>query len=93
METIGKRPQRSSHRRGHPVRVEVEPFPGEAVAAALVELGRGRVERDRDLLRVARPLGGLEDGSDRLLARGQVGREAALVADRRWRGRARAGAP
>src|SRR5437016_4270826 len=36
---------------------------------------------DRDPVTVARPLGGLEDGLDRLLARVEVGREAALVAD------------
>ena len=54
----------------------------EAVVPVRVQLRRRRVERDRDALAVARALGGLEHGVDRLLARAEVGREAALVADR-----------
>ena len=53
----------------------------EAVDAVGEELARRRVERDRDLLAVAGPLGRVEDRLDRLLARRQVRREAALVAD------------
>ena len=66
---------------------EARPFPRRpprglrSVAPVAVELGRSRVERDRDALAVARTLGGLEHGVDRLLARAEVGREAALVAD------------
>ena len=53
----------------------------EAVDAVGEELARRRIERDRDLLPVAGLLGRVEDRLDRRLARGQVGREAALVAD------------
>src|SRR5579862_2826345 len=52
----------------------------EAVDAVGVELGRGRVERDRDRLAMAGSVGGGEDRLDRRLARRQVGREAPLVA-------------
>ena len=54
----------------------------EAVDAVGEELARRRVERDRDAVAVARPLDRVEDRLDRRLARRQVGREAALVADR-----------
>ena len=53
----------------------------EAVDAVGEELGGRRVERDRHALAVAGPLGRLEDRLDRLLARAEVGRETALVAD------------
>ena len=45
------------------------------------DLARRGVERDRDPLAVARALGRLEDRLDRGLARLEIGREAALVAD------------
>ena len=54
--------------------------PFEAVRAVAPELCRRRVERDCDPLRVARPLGGSENDVDRLLARAEIRREAALVA-------------
>ena len=69
-------------------RVEVDHLAGrrlaalEAVDAVAVELARRRVERDRNPLAMAGALGGLEDRLDRGLARLEVGREAALVADR-----------
>src|SRR5205823_7095150 len=53
----------------------------EDVVAVPEELGRRRVERDRDALPVAGPLGRLEQRVDRLLARAEVGSEASLVAD------------
>ena len=55
--------------------------PSKRYAPSRVDLARRRIERDRDALAVARALGGLEDRLDRRLARRQVGREAALVAD------------
>src|SRR5581483_3682348 len=53
----------------------------EAVRPVAIDLARRGVERDRDSLAVAGPVGGLEDRLDRGLARGEVRREAALVAD------------
>ena len=53
----------------------------EAVGAVAVDLARRRVERDRDRIAVPGALGGLEDRLDRGLARREVRREAALVAD------------
>ncbi len=53
----------------------------EAVGAVAEDLARRRVERDRDAVAVPGPLGRLEDRLDRGLARLEVGREAALVAD------------
>ena len=64
----------------------------EPVDAVGEELGRGRVERDRHLLAVAGPLRRLEDRLDRLFARAEIGREAALVADRGREARARGAA-
>ena len=53
----------------------------EAVDAVGEHFTRRRVEGDRDPLPVTGALGGLEDRLDRRLARVEVGREAALVAD------------
>ena len=53
----------------------------EAIATVAKDLARRRVERDRDALAVPGALGRLEDRLDRRLARLEVGREAALVAD------------
>src|SRR5438105_8953110 len=53
----------------------------EPVAAVGEHLARGRIECDRDPIAVTGALGRLEDRLDRRLARFEVGREAALVAD------------
>ena len=66
--------------RGHAVSVQLAAL--EPVAAVGEDLRRGRVERDPDAVGVTRPPGRLEDDRDRLLARTEIGREAALVAHR-----------
>ena len=62
----------------------------EVVGAVLVELGRGGVQREGDLLAglVAGLLDGLDDELESRPVRLRFGREAALVADRGGRGRA-----
>ena len=59
------------------------PLAFELVLALLEELGRGRIERQHDVLAglVAGLLDRLHDEGQRLVGRGEVGREAALVAD------------
>ena len=66
---------------------------GQHVGAVLVELGRRRVEGDGHLLagREAGLLDGLHQQLAGLLVGRQVGREAALVADRGRQARGRAG--
>src|SRR5579884_51296 len=66
---------------GHLVRLELASF--EAVAAVGKELAGRGVERDRDAIGVAGRLRCVEDRLDRLLARREIRREAALVADAR----------
>ena len=67
----------------------------EVVDAVAVDLGDGGVEGDRDLLarHAAGALDGLDEQLHRFLVRREVGREAALVADRRRQAHARAAAP
>ena len=67
----------------HPVPVERAALPLEHVGAVAVELARGGIERDRDLVAVPGPLGGLEDRLAGVVGRAEVGSEAALVADAR----------
>ncbi len=64
-------------------RIERLPLAFHDVFAALVEFGRGGIEAQRDLFArlVARALDGLHDEVERGLGAGQVGREAAFVAD------------
>ena len=64
--------------------LSVELLAGELVLAVLVELGSGAVERQQHVLpRLVAGLGHrLEDQLERLLGAGDVGGEAALVADR-----------
>ena len=78
-ETSGKRVGEVAVEAGHLLRGELAPL--EAVAAVGEELARGGVESDRHPVAMARPLGGVEDRLDGDLARLEVGREAALVAD------------
>src|SRR6185295_18990726 len=61
-------------------RVERPSLPLEQVGTVAVELARRRVERERDLLAVPGALRGLEDRLAGLVRRGEVRREAALVA-------------
>ena len=70
---------------GHLLRREVAALVLELVDAVLEDLAGGRVERDRDVLagRVAGRLDALDQRLQRRLVGVQVGREAALVADRR----------
>ena len=67
----------------HPVAVERAALALEHVDAVAVQLARGRVERDRDLVAVTGALGSLEDRLAGVVGRAEVGREAALVADAR----------
>src|SRR5207253_9340689 len=55
--------------------------PLETVEAVPKDLARGRVQCDRDAVAMSGAVGGLEDRLDRRLARIEVRREAALVAD------------
>src|SRR5262245_18081289 len=57
--------------------------PLEPVQPVVVDLAHGRVERDLDPVGVPGPVDRLEDPLDRVLARREVGREPALVADGR----------
>src|SRR5206468_12803831 len=73
-EPLGQLPQV----RDHPGAVDIAPL--EDVAAVPEELGRRRVQGNRDPLAMACPLRRLEQRLDRLLARAEIRRETALVA-------------
>src|SRR5438094_47495 len=65
--------------RGHFVAAQLATL--EAVGAVTEDLARRRIELDGDAVAMPRAVGGLEDRHDRRLARSEVRREAALVAD------------
>ena len=79
----------------HLVAGERAAFALQDIRAVVVELGRGRVHRDHDLLArlVAGLVDGFQDDLDGLLVGRQVRREAAFVADRRRQALAPSGRP